>query len=99
MVNKGETCGAVTGALMIIGLKYGATDAEDKLSKKKTYELAGKFMKKFEVRNKSAVCRELLGFDIGANDTPNLNKSKIIMQQCPKYVKDAAEILEEIILK
>jgi hypothetical protein len=82
---------------MIISLKHGAARAEDTLSKEKTYELAGECMKKFEARNKSIICRELLGFDIGDSDNPHPDKAKIIMQQCPGYVKEAAEIIEELI--
>jgi len=32
----GETCGAVTGAFMLIGLKYGKVKAEDNAAKEKT---------------------------------------------------------------
>jgi C_GCAxxG_C_C family probable redox protein len=95
MGKTGETCGAVTGALMVIGLKFGTGDLKDKASKAKTYELAGKFMKNFKARNNSTVCRELLGFDIGSNNNPA--KNLIVSQKCPEFVKDAVEILEELL--
>ena len=91
----GEMCGAVTGALMVIGLKYGAKDESDNISKGKTYELSDKFMKEFKARNNTVVCRNLIGFDISDPSIPD--KTRIIMEKCPAYIKDAAEIIEEIL--
>ncbi len=59
-----ETCGAVTGALMVIGLKYGKFDAEDKVSKEITYEKVREFSKKFNELNNSLKCRDLIGIDM-----------------------------------
>ncbi len=44
----GGTCGVVTGAFMIIGLKFGASDVQDKESKAKTYKLVKRFAAEFE---------------------------------------------------
>jgi C_GCAxxG_C_C family probable redox protein len=54
----GETCGAVTGALMVIGLKYGQTRVGGKAAKKKTYHLVKEFVEKFTARNGSINCTE-----------------------------------------
>ena len=93
----GETCGAVTGAFMVIGLKYGAADAGDKVSKAKTYELVNKFTERFKVRNDSIICRELLGFDLGAKKDINPDAWMAIIERCSDYITDAADILDEIL--
>ncbi len=93
----GETCGTVTGALIIIGLKYGTADINDKLLKAKTYELVGKFVKAFKARNNSITCRDLVGFDIGSRRDLTGDDWAVISKRCPKYVRDAAEIIEEIL--
>jgi C_GCAxxG_C_C family probable redox protein len=38
IAHQGETCGAVSAAFMVIGLKYGRTKAEDLEAREKTYE-------------------------------------------------------------
>ncbi|MFC1675509.1 C-GCAxxG-C-C family protein [Planctomycetota bacterium] len=76
----GGVCGAVTAAFMILGLKHGNTDATDKESKKKTHAIIKDFTKKFETRNGSINCKELVGDKSG----------------CVQLVRDAAEILEQI---
>ena len=98
MVNMGDTCGAVTGALMVIGLKYGRTIATDTVAKEMTYNFAEEFLEEFKQRNKTIVCKELLGCDISTPEGRAFDsENKICDKLCPKFVQDAAEILEEIL--
>lgn len=93
-----ETCGAVTGAFMVIGLKYGKSKAEDNQAREKAYELVKNFADRFKERNNSIVCRDLLGCDIGTPEGMKLAKEKgLTATLCPKFVGDAVEILEEMI--
>jgi C_GCAxxG_C_C family probable redox protein len=92
-----ETCGAVTGAFMVIGLKYGPADAEDKNAKEKTYELVREFAEKFNSRNGSVICKELLGCDISTREGAKIAKENNLRSSlCPKMIRDAAEIIEEM---
>ena len=95
MGKTGQTCGVVTGALMLIGLSMGTADENDKDSKENVYRLAGEFIKEFETVHTSAQCRDLLGFDINDNSYPD--KSKIISARCPGYIKTAAGILDKLL--
>ena len=98
MGRMGETCGAVTGALMVLGLKYGRTKAEDRASQKKTDGLGKEFVDKFKSRNESILCKELLCCDISTVEGMITAKEKhLFTTVCPKLVQDAAEILEEIL--
>lgn len=94
----GETCGVVTGSMMAIGLKHGKTKAVDHEAKEKTYCLAKEFVDKFKEKHHSIVCRELLDCDMstpeGLQDFKNRN---LIETHCDRFVKDAADILEEIL--
>ncbi len=92
-----ETCGAVTGAFMVLGLKYGNTTAEDKESKARTYKMVVEFINRFKARNGSVVCRELLGCDVSKPEGNKEAEDKgLFSSVCPGLVQDAAEILEEI---
>nr|MDO8080477.1 C-GCAxxG-C-C family protein [Candidatus Freyarchaeota archaeon] len=98
MGRMGETCGAVTGAFMVIGLKYGQTRVGDEESKEKAYRLVKEFVDKFKSQNGSIVCRELLGCDISTPEGRRLAKEKkLFTNLCPKFVQDAAEIIEQIL--
>jgi len=90
-----ETCGAVTGAYMVIGLKYGHVNSEDTEGKEKTYALIREFAKRFKERNQSTVCEELLGVNIVTGDHDFAVQQ--VKKLCPKMVRDSAEILEELL--
>jgi C_GCAxxG_C_C family probable redox protein len=94
----GEACGAVTGAFMVLGLKYGQNDEQDKYSKASNYLLVKDFASRFRKLNGSINCKELLQYDL--SDEGQLNTARqtdVFTTKCPKYVKDAVELLEEII--
>jgi C_GCAxxG_C_C family probable redox protein len=94
----GNTCGAVTGAIMAVGLKYGKYKAEDKAARDHTYELTKKFQAKFIEQNGSVVCRDLLGYDLGTPDGYEKAKENLaFVRICPNLVKSAVEILEGIV--
>ena len=98
MGRMAQTCGAVTGAFMVIGLKYGAIDAEDKETKEKAYALVREFSDRFKSRHGSISCQDLLGCDISKPEGEKVaREQKLFETICPKLVKDAAELLEEML--
>lgn len=98
MAHMGETCGAVTGALMVIGLKHGRIKAEDVESKERTYEFVRKFVEKFRASNGSIVCKELLGYNLNTEEGLRLAEEKKIFDSlCVQLVKNASEILENLL--
>jgi len=93
-----QTCGAVTGAVMVIGLKYGRTRADDVEAKMKTAKMVAEFAKKFKERHGSVSCTELLGCNISTLEGyQEAKKRDLFKQVCPKYVISAAEILDEML--
>ena len=98
MGRMGETCGAVTGAFMVIGLKHGRVNPLDSESREKTDKLVRKFSAEFINRNHSFNCRELIGYDL--TDPRQLEKANadgIFDRVCDKLVSDSAEILDNIL--
>jgi len=93
-----KTCGAVTGAYMAIGAKYGRTDPEDSASRDKTYSLIEAFNMRFLEMNGSLECRELLGVDLKtAEGAGEAEKGAYFEKKCGKFVEDAGRILNEIL--
>lgn len=94
----GETCGVVTGSMMALGLKHGKTKPTDDDAKEKTYNLVLEFVDKFKIRHNSIICRELLNCDMSTPEGLQEFKDRhLIETHCARFVKDAAEILEEIL--
>jgi len=93
-----ETCGAVTGAFMVLGLKHGNATSEDKAAKGKTYEKVVELTTRFKARNGSVACKQLLGCDISTPDgMKKAQKDGLFDSICPRMVRDASEILEEML--
>jgi C_GCAxxG_C_C family probable redox protein len=94
MGRTGETCGAVTGALMALGLKLGGLDAA---SKEKTYAAFREFAERFETRHLTLKCRDLLGCDIStAEGREQAKEQQLHSQVCTKLVHDAAQLVEDL---
>ena len=93
------TCGAVTGAFMALGLKYGYASGESKESKEKIYALVREFAEKFRAIHGSIECRELVGFDISTPDGyKEASDNGLFRTLCPQFVKSAVEIAEKMIV-
>lgn len=98
MARLGRTCGAVTGAFMVLGLKYGRIEAKDTAAKERNYQVVNDFVKKFTDRNDSIICAELLGYNLRNPEERKIVKEKnLLSTHCVKFVRDAAEILEEML--
>ena len=92
-MRKGEVCGACTGALMALGLKYGE-------SKVKSDEACEKFLDEFEKENGSFICRDLLNCDISTKEGREYAlENNLFKEVCPLMVESAAKIAEEIIFE
>lgn len=94
----GRTCGAVTGALMVIGLKHGQANLADVESREKTYKLVKEFVDKFTALHGSIECKELIGYDLSDSGELKLaRESGVFGNKCPSFVYDSACILEDIL--
>ncbi|HIE24985.1 MAG TPA: C_GCAxxG_C_C family protein [Anaerolineales bacterium] len=90
----GEVCGAVTGALMSLGLKFGSTSPDDE---EKVREASQKLMREFKEKNGSLLCRELLGYHlIIPEEREQAKESGITRSLCPLLVQSATKLAEEI---
>lgn len=91
----GEVCGAISGAVMVIGLKYGQYIANDKAAKDKCYEITLEFIEEYRNRKGTVLCREILGYDI--RDTEARAKFPGRQKEvCPKAIEAAVLLLEEM---
>jgi C_GCAxxG_C_C family probable redox protein len=95
----GNICGAVSGAIMVIGLKYGKCREGDDAATDKTRALTRRFIEEFLEKNGSVNCTELLGFDLSRPDEyAAAQESGIFLERCPLLVRDAADILEKLLV-
>jgi C_GCAxxG_C_C family probable redox protein len=95
--HSGQLCGAVTGALMAIGLAQGTTSA-DKPQKEVCYASVRAFLERFEAKHGSITCPALLGLDLGLpDDYARAHELDLFQTRCADFVGDAVSITAELL--
>jgi C_GCAxxG_C_C family probable redox protein len=99
MARRQEVCGAVSGAIMVIGLRHGQAREGDKAAKEAAYRLSREMMDRFQARFNSCLCRELLpGIDLATEAGHERYKAEGWSQKiCRPCVRFAVGLLEEIL--
>lgn len=93
-----EVCGAVSGALLVLGLVQGYHRPDDAEGKKAHYRQVQRFAAAFRGRCGSIICRELLGVEGAQPPVPEARSEGYYQKRpCAQLVFDAAEILDEIL--
>ncbi len=93
-----ETCGCVIGALMAIGLKHGNDEANQPDIKQNMLAKKVEFETRFKEKNKSLICREILGYDLSKEEEMKIIMDKgLLFSVCPRVVVSACEILDEVL--
>lgn len=94
---QGHVCGAVTGAIMVLGLSSGPANPGDQAAKERIYAQVRDFCSRFQQAHGSIQCNGLLGCDIGTPEgLAAAREKKLFTTQCPAYVRGAVSIVEEL---
>lgn len=108
-----EVCGTCTGMFLVAGLESGTVEGKDAEGKKNNYDMVQMLAEEFRKKNGTIICRELLGLSqpketegeqvVAAEfkDTKPEERTRAYYEKrpCVKLVEEAAEILENTILK
>jgi C_GCAxxG_C_C family probable redox protein len=98
MARQQMTCGAVTGAYMVIGLLQGKRSKVIPELKADSARLIKLFSAEFKSRHRSLLCRDLLGYDMNTPEGQfEIDRQNLYTSICETCVKNAVEILEELI--
>jgi C_GCAxxG_C_C family probable redox protein len=95
MARAQETCGAVTGGILALGLRGGRALGDDKARTEETYAAVRSLQERFAAKHGSCLCRELLGeCDLRTEAGQREFKEKgYLRSRCLEYVKTAAELV------
>jgi C_GCAxxG_C_C family probable redox protein len=91
-------CGSLSGAIMVIGLRYGGTRAEDVAAKEKTYAIVRELLQQFKSRHGSVACTDLLGYNLSdPHQYADAKTHQVATERCPTFVRAAVETVEKLI--
>jgi len=99
MGRREEVCGAVTGGIMVLGLKFGRGETKDRSATDETYAKTQELMRQFEARHGSCICRHLLG---GCDLTTEAGRASfkgqdLLHKTCEPCVRTVSGILAELL--
>ena len=97
MGKQQETCGAVTGAIMVLGILKGEEVNNNDELKASAYGAVKELIRDFMAEFKTTQCRELIGCDLNtAEGSAKFEDDKIMENVCAGCVKKAVEIVENL---
>lgn len=92
----GSVCGALTGGVMAIGIKYGTNEPSPE-KRLEAYAKAQKLYSEFERMHGSVFCRELIGYNLSnASELEEARRTKVFEERCIRFIENAIKILLEI---
>ena len=97
-----EVCGAVSGALMVLGTLKGYDSLEDRNAINGHYAVVQNFAGQFREIHDSIICRDLLKLRQGELSTPSPTiRTDAFYQErpCDRCIADAVAILESMLVK
>ncbi|HSB66509.1 MAG TPA: C-GCAxxG-C-C family protein [Anaerolineales bacterium] len=93
-----DMCGSVTGAIMVLGLQYGAIHSNDEVARSLTYQRVHELIQRFKEIHGSIQCSDLLGYNLSnPQQLQTVWEKGLFIQLCPNLVRDAAQILVEML--
>ncbi len=91
----GETCGALSGALLALGLRYARSSPEHK---DEIYAITREFIEQFRQIHGTILCRELVGHDISTPEGLQAARAaNAFAEVCPGVVEETSKVLEKFI--
>ena len=94
---QGSTCGAASGAIMAIGLRYGNTVPGDLVMKSQVFTKRDEFVRRFTEMNGNIACPDLLGRRVDTFDELMMLGGTDLFRNCPGYCVNAIRILEDML--
>ena len=90
-----ETCGAVTGAILVLGLSSGFKEGDGREKINESYAKVRRLMNDIISREGSVRCRDLLGCDFSTEEGQKEFREKNLRDRCRNYIRLSCELLDK----
>lgn len=92
-----ETCGAVTGSFMVLGVHNCKKLTDNKERKQVTYGMIQEFEKRFKKTHGTIKCADILNIDLRTEEGQHLFHDQDMGRQiCEQCIADAVKIVEDL---
>jgi C_GCAxxG_C_C family probable redox protein len=98
LAREGEVCGAVSGGILAISLRYGRGETDDKSKTEETYAKTQEFIARFKERHGSVICRELIHCSLQTPEGQRCFKENNLLNEiCVACVETASALADDAI--
>jgi C_GCAxxG_C_C family probable redox protein len=98
VARRGEICGALAGAVMVLGMVKGRGPGEGAEAKDRAYQLAEQVAEAFRGRFGGVACRDLIGIDLtNPEGRATFEREDVHHKFCVEYVAEAARLAHDAI--
>ena len=99
MARKEEVCGAVTGGILVLGMRHGRGSKDDRSAQERTYAKTRELMDRFSEKHGTVICRKLLnGCELTTEEGQKYFKENDLLNKlCVPCVQSIVVILESIL--
>ena len=94
-----ETCGAVSGAIMVLGLSSGFKEGDSREKIDEVYAKVRGFVEDFKKEKGTVKCRELLGCNLMTEEGHKFFVENKLRENCRGYIRFACELLDRYLAK
>jgi C_GCAxxG_C_C family probable redox protein len=99
IARQGQLCGAITGALMVVGLHAGNATAEDREAKEAAYAKIRTLVARFAAVHGTTQCRGLTGYDLSTPEGYTAaTEARVFTRRCPDFVRTAAGLVADVLI-
>jgi len=96
---KGEVCGALSGGVMGLGLRFGRSTAEEEDGERRPYWFSTKFAARFREQLGHVRCEDLLGLDLSrVEDVQTYHERGLWETTCRDIIKVATRLAYDILM-
>jgi len=97
MARKEEVCGAVTGGILVLGMRHGRGNKDDRSAQERTYAKTRELIDQFSEKHGTIICRKLLnGCELTTEEGQNYFKEHDLLNKlCVPCVQSIVMILED----
>jgi C_GCAxxG_C_C family probable redox protein len=94
----GEVCGALSGAILGLGIRFGRSVVTKKPESRKPYWFTMELLNRFKDRFGSVRCSDLLGLDLSRDaDVQRYHKQKLWDTRCREFIRVACELAYDLL--
>ncbi len=93
--HTGDICGAITGAVMALGIRYGRKNPQDKITRDQLYQMVEKFLQETQSVLGKVNCVDLIGVSLNTEEGLQIYRGQNLRERCNRIIVTVENIAKQ----